>query len=99
MFVLPTPSKSNSTSSRKQASDKLKDTNSIHANQTFFDILESIVPSTEEGTRELNELWKDLPDIEKALIANPNHKNLRECNKVSVLLLPSKGNKFFFNFF
>ena len=78
MFVLPTPSKSNSTSSRKQASDKLKDTNSIHANQTFFDILESIVPSTEEGTRELNELWKDLPDIEKALIANPNHKNLRE---------------------
>jgi uncharacterized protein YaaR (DUF327 family) len=78
MFVQTTQNKPSSTSSRKNASDRLKEKESIPSNQTFLDILESIVPSNQESTRELNELWKDLPDLEKALIANPNHKNLSE---------------------
>lgn len=78
MFVQTTQTKPSSTSSRKNTSDRLKEKESIPSHQTFLDILESIVPSNQESTRELNELWKDLPDLEKALIANPNHKNLSE---------------------
>lgn len=61
---------------RKNTKERLKESESVSSNQTFLDILESIVPSNEESTRELNELWKNLPDLEKALIANPSHKNL-----------------------
>jgi uncharacterized protein YaaR (DUF327 family) len=78
MFVQTTQSKTSSTSSRKNSSDRLREKEGIQPNQTFLEILESIVPSGQEATRELNELWKDLPDLEKALIANPNHKNLSE---------------------
>lgn len=44
--------------------------------QSFLDILESVVPSHSEETRELNELWKELPDLEKQLIQSPDKRNL-----------------------
>ncbi len=81
MFVQTTQNKPSSTSARKKANDRLRESESLSSTQTFLDILESIVPSNHENTRALNELWKDLPELEKALISNPNHKNLSEYKK------------------
>ncbi|TGN20312.1 YaaR family protein [Leptospira idonii] len=79
MFVQNTNNKAVSNSpQRKSSSDKLKTSSPDSSNLSFLEILESIVPSDQENTKELNELWKDLPDLEKALIANPNHSNLKE---------------------
>ncbi|BDA80670.1 hypothetical protein LPTSP3_g36000 [Leptospira kobayashii] len=79
MFVQNTNNKpvSNSPKRKPGEKEKLQET-SESKNLTFLEILESIVPSDGENTKELNELWKDLPDLEKALIANPNHSNLKE---------------------
>ncbi|MCB1142503.1 MAG: DUF327 family protein [Leptospiraceae bacterium] len=44
--------------------------------QTFLEILESIVPSTNETTREINEYWQLLPDAEKDFLREPSKKNL-----------------------
>lgn len=67
-----------SSSTQKKDSDRLKSEKIDESKQSFLDILESIVPAGEENTKELNELWKDLPDLEKKLISDPNHKNLKE---------------------
>ncbi|MCU0823300.1 MAG: YaaR family protein [Leptospira sp.] len=71
-------SKSISSSSQKKDSERLKSEKVDESKQSFLEILESIVPASEENTKELNELWKDLPDLEKKLISDPNHKNLNE---------------------
>lgn len=71
-------SKSISSSSQKKDSERLKSEKVDESKQSFLEILESIVPASGENTKELNELWKDLPDLEKKLISDPNHKNLNE---------------------
>lgn len=71
-------SKSISSSSQKKDSERLKSEKVDESKQSFLEILESIVPASGENTKELNELWKDLPDLEKKLISEPNHKNLNE---------------------
>ncbi len=43
---------------------------------SFLDILEAIVPSSKEETREINQLWQKLPDIEKRFLKEPNQENL-----------------------
>lgn len=43
---------------------------------SFLEILEQIVPSSREETREINELWQKLPDIEKNFLKEPNRNNL-----------------------
>ena len=43
---------------------------------SFLEILEQIVPSSREETREINELWQKLPDIEKNFLKEPNRHNL-----------------------
>ena len=43
----------------------------------FLDILESIIPKGNESTRDLNELWTTLPEIEKALIDKPTAENIQ----------------------
>ncbi len=73
MFVQNTNNKPVSNSPKRKPGEKEKlQEASESKNLTFLEILESIVPSDGENTKELNELWKDLPDLEKALIANPN---------------------------
>jgi uncharacterized protein YaaR (DUF327 family) len=42
----------------------------------FLEILEAIVPSSKEETREINQLWQKLPDIEKRFLKEPNQENL-----------------------
>jgi uncharacterized protein len=43
---------------------------------SFLEILEQIVPSSREETREINELWQKLPDAERNFLQEPNRKNL-----------------------
>jgi uncharacterized protein len=43
---------------------------------SFLEILEAIVPSTKEETREINSLWQRLPDTEKRFLNEPNQNNL-----------------------
>ncbi|MCB1189340.1 MAG: DUF327 family protein [Leptospiraceae bacterium] len=50
----------------------------VHPENSFLAILEAIVPSNQESTRELNELWKQLPDLEKRFLKQPSHQNLTE---------------------
>lgn len=49
---------------------------------SFLSILESIVPSTNEETREINQLWQKLPDMEKRFLDAPNQNNLTEYKKL-----------------
>lgn len=49
---------------------------SSDSKSSFLEILESIVPSTKEETREINLLWQKLPDIEKRFLREPNQENL-----------------------
>ncbi|PKA27834.1 hypothetical protein CH381_02830 [Leptospira sp. mixed culture ATI2-C-A1] len=83
MIIQNNNPKSVSTQAKKGSKEKLA-TSFVpvdEAKQSFLEILESIVPAGKEETRELNELWKDLPDLEKALIKDPNHKNLESYKK------------------
>lgn len=48
---------------------------------SFLDILEEIVPSGSETTKDLNALWKELPDIEKRFLDLPSIENLEAYQK------------------
>ena len=52
------------------------------ASSGFKDILESILPSGQDSTKELNELWSHLPDTEKKFISFPSHDNMLEYRKL-----------------
>lgn len=83
MIIQNNNPKSVSTQTKKGSKEKLNGSlGSVdESKQSFLEILESIVPAGKEETRELNELWKDLPDLEKDLIKDPNHKNLESYKK------------------
>ena len=49
---------------------------------SFLSILESIVPSDREETREINELWQRLPEMEKRFLNTPSQENLQEYKKL-----------------
>ncbi|MDI7189763.1 YaaR family protein [Leptospira santarosai] len=48
---------------------------------SFLDILEEIVPSGSETTKDLNSLWRELPDIEKKFLDLPSIGNLEVYQK------------------
>lgn len=67
----------NSKGIKSDSSSKIKD-----KENTFLSILESIVPSDKEETREINELWQKLPEMEKRFLNLPSHDNLTEYKKL-----------------
>ncbi|MCE9500273.1 MAG: YaaR family protein [Leptospira sp.] len=48
----------------------------------FLNVLESIIPSNGEQTRELNNLWKDLPEVERKFLNLPSLENLQVYRKM-----------------
>lgn len=78
MLVQSAPTQTSSSTNKKKPSERKSVAETDPAKQSFFEILDSIVPHTNDNTKELNELWKDLPDLERALISSQNHKTLSE---------------------
>ncbi|TGK27996.1 DUF327 family protein [Leptospira gomenensis] len=52
-----------------------------NAPSSFLDILEEIVPSGSEITKDLNALWRELPEIEKRFLDLPSIENLEAYQK------------------
>jgi len=46
------------------------------SNSPFIEILEEILPSHSDESTELNQLWQQLPDIERQLVAEISNENL-----------------------
>lgn len=71
---------SSSSDSIKNKPDKKANVSKTEASSppksSFLEILETIVPSTKEETREINLLWQKLPDLEKRFLKEPNQENL-----------------------
>jgi|JI9StandDraft_1071089.scaffolds.fasta_scaffold00573_8 uncharacterized protein YaaR (DUF327 family) len=67
----------NSKGIKSDSSSKIKE-----KENSFLSILESIVPSNKEETREINELWQRLPEMEKRFLNTPNQENLQEYKKL-----------------
>lgn len=60
------PNKSNPTTDKNSKGIKSDGSSKIKDKEnSFLSILESIAPSDKEQTREINELWQRLPDMEK----------------------------------
>lgn len=53
----------------------------------FTDLLEQIAPANQDKTRDINLLWKDLPDLEKRLIHERSEEALQEYKERVRLLL------------
>lgn len=51
------------------------------SSSSFLDILEEIVPSGSEATKDLNALWRELPEIEKRFLDLPSIGNLEAYQK------------------
>jgi uncharacterized protein YaaR (DUF327 family) len=66
------------TQEKKTKTAKSESPQNINAGSSFIEILESIVPSDKEDTREINELWQKLPDSEKRFLKEPNNENLNQ---------------------
>ncbi len=45
---------------------------------SFINILESIIPSSQENTKDLNELWRHIPELEKEFLKTPSYENLEK---------------------
>jgi uncharacterized protein YaaR (DUF327 family) len=65
----------------KSSKDKKKIKNENQKNiKTFDELIEEIIPQNKEP--ELNQLWKELPIIEKKLIENPTEEHLEQYKKL-----------------
>lgn len=67
---------------KKKSAVKTDSGGSVKNQPTFLELLEAIVPSDKDETREINELWQKLPDIEKKFLNEPNSYNLAEYKKL-----------------
>lgn len=77
MKIFGTNDSVKSTNEKKSKSLKTESAGSVsQKDSSFLDILEQIVPSHREETREINELWQKLPDAEKNFLKEPNRHNL-----------------------
>ncbi|MBK8398400.1 MAG: DUF327 family protein [Leptospiraceae bacterium] len=77
------PNKSNPTTDKNSKGIKSDGSSKIKDKEnSFLSILESIAPSDKEQTREINELWQRLPDMEKRFLAAPSQDNLNEYKKL-----------------
>lgn len=67
---------------KKKSASKTDSGSAVKNQPTFLELLEAIVPSDKDETREINELWQKLPDIEKRFLNEPNSYNLTEYKKL-----------------
>lgn len=67
----------NSKGIKSDNSSKIKD-----KENSFLSLLESIAPSDKAETREINELWQRLPEMEKRFLNFQNQDNLNEYKKL-----------------
>ena len=44
---------------------------------SFEDMLEQVIPISNEKTKDIHLLWRELPSIEKQFISEPNNENLK----------------------
>lgn len=67
---------------KKKSTAKMESGGSVKNQPTFLELLEAIVPSDKDETREINELWQKLPDTEKKFLNEPNSYHLAEYRKL-----------------
>ena len=70
-------------------SKKSESSSGIHEHKPeFLELLESIAPKNREETRDIHDLWRELPSLERDLIDNRSASNLEKYkNQVKALLL------------
>ncbi|MCB1177033.1 MAG: DUF327 family protein [Leptospiraceae bacterium] len=79
MRILSNTESLKNTQDKKAKSFKSESNQAVENKEpSFLDILEAIVPSSKEETKEINSLWQKLPDIEKRFLKEPNQYNLTE---------------------
>jgi|JI8StandDraft_1071087.scaffolds.fasta_scaffold26864_3 uncharacterized protein YaaR (DUF327 family) len=85
---LNTKAKSSSSSQSSNFSQTARSTSVHHEHKPeFLDLLESIAPKNKEETKDIHDLWKELPGIERDLIDDRSPINLtRYKNQVNSLL-------------
>ncbi|EQA53239.1 YaaR family protein [Leptospira kmetyi] len=78
----------NASKSKKSSASSLNGGSSLNSaeavenvSSSFLDILEEIVPSGSETTKDLNALWRELPEIEKRFLDLPSIGNLEAYQK------------------
>ncbi|AYV55948.1 DUF327 family protein [Leptospira kmetyi] len=78
----------NASKSKKSSASSLNGGSSLNfaeavenVSSSFLDILEEIVPSGSETTKDLNALWRELPEIEKRFLDLPSIGNLEAYQK------------------
>ncbi len=77
MKIFGTNDSIKNTNEKKSKTLKSEGTSQVsQKDSSFLEILEQIVPSTREETREINVLWQKLPDVERNFLQEPNRKNL-----------------------
>ncbi len=77
MKIFGTNDSIKNTNEKKSKTLRSESTASVsQKDSSFLEILEQIVPSSREETREINELWQKLPDAERNFLKEPNRNNL-----------------------
>ncbi len=76
MKIFGTSDSIKSTNDKKTKTSKAESSSSVNNKESFLEILEAIVPSAKEETREINFLWQKLPEVEKKFLSEPNQNNL-----------------------
>jgi hypothetical protein len=77
MKIFGTSDSIKSTNDKKTKTSKTESSSSVNNKEkSFLEILEAIVPSNKEETREINFLWQKLPEVEKKFLSEPNQNNL-----------------------
>jgi hypothetical protein len=77
---VPDPSSSSIKKDYKRESSKANSANQegTQVNSVFSEILESILPSQNEKTRDLHQLWEELPQLERKLIETKGEIELNQ---------------------
>ncbi len=53
----------------------------VSEHQSFYSIMDEVLPVQEEGNTDLNRLWKELPTVERQLLDHPSQRNLDNYRK------------------
>lgn len=82
-MILQTVTDKTRSSEKKAKGAPGKDSiSALPKDNSFLSVLESIVPTTNENTAELNYLWRELPDKEKNFLNSPNTTSLEEYKSI-----------------
>lgn len=76
MKIPEKPNPPNASQAKKQSLFQQSSVTPPGENSSFLEILESVLPSDGESTKDLNDLWKDLPQKEKSLIEKRTNEAL-----------------------